>query len=91
MPEAKPDCAPSNCSAEALPMPLGLAQRSAKCRLCGQSFFTDSLPKGWAYNFREILWPVNVILNFGEECAHAQCLNPPNAALSGAERKHDQP
>ena len=62
-----------------LPLPLGLAQRSAKCRLCGEYFGGDGmLPRGWAYEFREMVFPTHVILNFGKECAHAKCLERHN-------------
>ena len=61
-----------------LPIPLGLAQRSAKCRLCSESFAGEGMPKGWAYEFREMVYPIHVILNFGEECAHAKCLEQAN-------------
>jgi len=61
-----------------LPIPLGLAQRSAKCRICGESFGSEGMPQGWAYEFQEMVYPVHVILNFGEECAHAECLKRQN-------------
>lgn len=59
-------------------MPLGLAQRSAKCRICGEHFFKkgDVIHKSWAYCHKAMLYPQHVILNYGEECAHAKCLEP---------------
>lgn len=65
-----------------LPLPLGLAQRSAKCRICGESFFNEGLPQGWGHDYREMIYPVHVILNFGEECAHAKCLERQNAEVT---------
>jgi hypothetical protein len=63
---------------DVLPLPLGLAQRSAKCRICGESFSTPYMPTNWAYAFKEQLWPVHIILNHGKECAHAKCLERQN-------------
>lgn len=60
-----------------LPLPLGLAQRSGKCRICG-IHFRDGLIRGWAHEFKEMLFPQHVILNYGEECAHAECLKRQN-------------
>ena len=59
---------------QSLPLPLGLAQRGAKCRICGESFAGNGMPMGWAYEFDEMIYPVHVILKFGKECAHAKCL-----------------
>ncbi len=54
---------------------LKLAQRTARCRICGKAFAGHKdFPSGWSHNFGSLIFPVHVTLNFGKECAHAECL-----------------
>lgn len=49
------------------------ARERRVCRICEQPVPSMG-PKGWPTEFREMVYPVAVTLNFGDEFAHTQCL-----------------
>lgn len=52
------------------------AQEQHRCRICEDSivFDTTGSPSGWTHEFDELIFPLHVILRYGEEFAHAKCL-----------------
>lgn len=54
------------------------AKRTGRCRICGGQIIEPGAPAGyphgWKEEFREMLYPLAVTLNFGEEFAHTACL-----------------
>lgn len=58
-------------------LPLDMAQRNARCRICGKVFHgAHTFPVGWETRFASLIYPEHVVIDFGKECAHAKCLNP---------------
>lgn len=56
------------------------AKATGCCRICGGRIVEPgSSPPGypvdWMNSFRKMVFPVNVVLNYGEEFAHSDCLN----------------
>ena len=68
------------------PLALEEAKQSDRCRICHQSIKAEMQPAGWKDRFDKLLYPVNVILNYGEEFAHKNCL-PPEPAKPTSEEK----
>lgn len=52
------------------------AKESNRCRICHQSIIVKMQPVGWKDRFDELLYPVHIILNGGQEFAHKNCLPP---------------
>lgn len=51
------------------------AREQNRCRICGETIeMKGGNPVGWKDEFREMLFPVHVVLNFGKEFAHGKCL-----------------
>lgn len=58
---------------------LNQARDESRCRICGEPIkMTDGRPVGWKDEFRAQLFPVAIVLNYGEEFAHPQCLKEEN-------------
>jgi hypothetical protein len=64
---------------ENLPLTLEEARKSDRCRICHQAIKATMQPAGWKDRFDELLYPVHVVLNAGQEFAHKSCLptDPP--------------
>lgn len=62
------------------------ARQRRVCRLCEQPVFPNGTPEGqpmgWAHEFGKMVFPYQIILDFGREFAHAECLE--KAAGGGA-------
>lgn len=55
-------------------MNLEDARSQNRCRICEEIINVEALPKGWKDRFNELLHPIHLILDFGKEFAHANCL-----------------
>ena len=56
---------------------LNDAKRERRCRICGQPIVVTFVPVGWQDQFREMVYPPPAVtMNFGDEFAHTQCLEP---------------
>ena len=49
------------------------AQKLRVCRICEQEFSVPG-PAGWPSQFKRMVFPVRVLLNFGQEFAHEDCV-----------------
>jgi len=58
------------------PLELKEARESNRCRICHQAIGAEMQPSGWKDRFDELLYPVHVVLNTGQEFAHKDCLPP---------------
>ena len=63
-----------------IPSRVGLtveqARKERRCRVCGEPLGTNAMqPLGWHEDYREMVFPVAIILNFGAEYAHPKCVN----------------
>lgn len=50
------------------------ARRMGVCRICHEPIRVSHAMAGWQHEFREMLYPQAVTLNFGDEFAHTACL-----------------
>jgi hypothetical protein len=51
------------------------ARASSVCRICGKNINVPTgQPKGWESEFGEMVYPLAITLNFGDEFAHTACL-----------------
>ncbi len=50
------------------------------CRICEQPISNPGAPLDWTEEFGQMVYPIKVTLNFGEEFAHTECLE---AAIEG--------
>lgn len=57
------------------PLTVEEARKQRICRVCRRPI-AGTGPTGWPLEFREMVWPVKVTLNFGEEFSHTDCLPP---------------
>ena len=57
-----------------MPLTVAAARSNGVCRVCGEPIRVSGSPKGWQFEFREMIFPMAVTLNFGHEFAHTQCL-----------------
>ena len=49
------------------------------CRICGGRMLEPGTtpmgyPKGWKTKFRKLVYPIQIVLNFGKEFAHFDCI-----------------
>lgn len=57
------------------------AQDRGVCRICEESVnIGGPAPMGWKTEFREQVFPVHLVLDFGNEFAHKKCLAPAGEA-----------
>jgi hypothetical protein len=58
-------------------MTVEQARNKCVCRICGKPIaVSKGLPKDWETIYKVRVFPrPNVVLNFGEEFAHEECLN----------------
>lgn len=61
---------------EKQPLSLEEAKESNRCRICYRSIKATMQPVGWKDRFDELLYPIYVVLNSGQEFAHKDCLPP---------------
>jgi hypothetical protein len=61
---------------EKLPLTLEEAKESERCRICHQIINVTCQPAGWKDKFGELLYPMHLVLNAGQEFAHKSCLPP---------------
>lgn len=63
-------------------IPLEEAQERGVCRICEQEISNDGHPKGWKETFNRMVFPPPaVVLAYGREFAHAECLEMELARL----------
>lgn len=56
------------------PLTVAEARYNGICRVCRDRIRPEAAPKGWQFDFSEMIHPIHVTLNFGKEFAHTQCL-----------------
>ncbi len=64
------------------------ARQNNCCRICGRRIHGaegGGKPLGWESEFGRMLFPVNIVLNYGEEFAHGSCYD----ALTPSNQKHE--
>lgn len=50
------------------------ARSQRRCRICGEAIKVPAGPAGWEDSFGKLTYPVRVVLNYGKEFAHPNCL-----------------
>ncbi len=50
------------------------ARENRICRLCGKKIQVYGVSENWEFEFRELIYPIKLTLNFGEEFCHTECL-----------------
>ena len=56
-------------------MTIQEAKEKSVCRICEKPIGRGpGKPMGWTSEFREMVFPEKITLNFGEEFAHTDCL-----------------
>lgn len=58
-------------------MTVDEARKSGCCRICMVSFPHVIAPEGWQFEFGELVYPIGITMNFGDEFAHTACLIAP--------------
>jgi hypothetical protein len=60
------------------------ARKNRVCRICGEPLPVPVAPRDWTIAFGEMVYPVAITLEFGDEFAHTACL-PPEARYGAQE------
>ena len=57
-----------------MPLTVAEAREQRVCRICEKPIPEKGYPKGWQFDFGEMVFPVKFTLNYGKEFAHTSCL-----------------
>lgn len=66
--------AESQAEEQVIPLTVAEARYNGICRVCRERIRPEAAPRGWQFDFREMVYPTAVTLNFGEEFAHTKCI-----------------
>jgi hypothetical protein len=61
------------------------ARKARVCRICGGRIQIPAggSPQGWDHEFGRMVYPEKITLNFGDEFAHTDCLEPGGEGTGG--------